>query len=72
MGNRPTNEEIVRRYAAASAASDLDALAGLRHPDWSVSPQELARVPGWTPEFDLQSGFADAVAWYRTAGWLPA
>ncbi|MGQ0619027.1 MAG: NAD-dependent epimerase/dehydratase family protein [Panacagrimonas sp.] len=45
-------------------------LRELRHPDWSVAPGELAQVPGWTPEFDLDAGFADAVAWYRAEGWL--
>lgn len=47
-------------------------LREIRHPDWSVSPEELARVPGWTPRFTLETGFADAVAWYRREGWLPA
>jgi nucleoside-diphosphate-sugar epimerase len=47
-------------------------LRELRHPDWSVPEQERARADGWAPEFDLSSGFADAVAWYRRAGWLPA
>ena len=46
-------------------------LRELRHPDWSVSPQELARAPGWRPEFDLETGFVETVAWYRSAGWLP-
>lgn len=41
----------------------------LLHPDWSVSPKEQA--PGAPPaRFDLEAGFADAVAWYRSAGWL--
>ena len=40
-----TNEECVRRYAAASAAHDLDALPALRHPEWMVSwPQSGERV----------------------------
>lgn len=47
-------------------------LRELRHPDWAVKPEELAAAPGWTPEFGLDAGFADAVAWYRRAGWLPA
>jgi nucleoside-diphosphate-sugar epimerase len=39
------------------------------HPDWSARPHELA--PGLeSPRFDLDSGFADAVAWYRDKGWL--
>ena len=39
------------------------------HGDWSVRPEELA--PGLAPpRFDLASGFADTIAWYRSAGWL--
>ncbi len=41
----------------------------LLHPDWSVSPREEA--PGAPPaRFDLATGFADSVAWYRAVGWL--
>ncbi len=47
-------------------------LREIRHPDWSVSAAELAQAPGWAPQFSLEAGFADAVAWYRQKGWLPA
>ena len=63
--------DVARLFGSAAMLSSQK-LRELRHPDWSVSPRELARIPGWTPEFDLQSGFADSVAWYRAAGWLPA
>ena len=46
-------------------------LRELRHAEWGVSPAELARPEGWSPQFDIDTGFADAVAWYRSAGWLP-
>jgi hypothetical protein len=40
-----TNDECLRRYAAASAAHDLAALPALRHPDWTVYwPQSGERV----------------------------
>ena len=39
------------------------------HGDWSVRPEELAPLLA-PPRFDLASGFADTVAWYRSAGWL--
>jgi nucleoside-diphosphate-sugar epimerase len=39
------------------------------HGDWGVRPEELAPHRP-EPRFDLASGFADAVAWYRSAGWL--
>jgi len=42
-----TNQECVRRYAEASAAHDLDALASLRHPEWMVAwPQSGEVVHG--------------------------
>ena len=42
-----SNEELVRRYAAASARYDLDALASMRHPAWTVDwPQSGERVRG--------------------------
>jgi 2-alkyl-3-oxoalkanoate reductase len=45
-------------------------LRELRHADWSVPTAQWARPAGWSPKFDLTRGFADAVAWYRQAGWL--
>jgi hypothetical protein len=47
MGNTATNEDVVRRYAEASAACDRGALAALRHPDWqALWPQSGERVVG--------------------------
>ena len=40
-----SNEDCVRRYAAASVANDLEGLVALRHPDWMVFwPQSGERV----------------------------
>jgi len=42
-----TNEEVVREYAAAAAANDLETLTRLRHPDWvTVWPQSGERLVG--------------------------
>jgi hypothetical protein len=42
-----TAQETVQRYARASAANDLDELARLRHPEWTVDwPQSGERVHG--------------------------
>lgn len=60
------------RLCGSASMLNSQKLRELRHRDWSVTPEELVRVPGWTPEFDMHSGFADAVAWYRREGWLPA
>ena len=42
-----TNEEVVRRYAAAYIAGDLDGLDALRHRDWTAEwPQSNEIVHG--------------------------
>jgi nucleoside-diphosphate-sugar epimerase len=61
----------VARLAGSASMLNSQKLRELRHPDWGVARDELAKPPGWAPSFDLDSGFADAVAWYRAAGWLP-
>lgn len=40
------------------------------HPDWSVAADPRDPVAP-APRFDLPAGFEDAVAWYRSVGWLP-
>ena len=39
------------------------------HRDWKAAPNELAKGRP-APVFGLSEGFDDAVAWYRSAGWL--
>ena len=82
MGERPTNEEVVRRYARASAENDVDALAALRHPDWMVEwPQsgehvhgsdafaEIVRnYPGGTPRAEVSRIVGAEDRWVMTAG----
>lgn len=42
-----SNEDVVRRYLAAHAAHDYDAVDALRHPDWTEEwPQSGERVRG--------------------------
>ncbi len=41
----------------------------LLHPDWAViSGSSPGTIP--PPRFDLEQGFADTVAWYRSAAWM--
>ena len=41
----------------------------LLHPNWAVAEEE--RAEGLPPAiFDLNAGFADTVAWYRSAAWM--
>ena len=79
---RLTNEECVRQYAAAAAAKDLAALAGLRHPDWMVVwPQSGERVhgneafaeiisnyPGGAPTTEVTRIVGAEDQWFITAG----
>ena len=63
--------DLAKAFGSSSMISSQK-LRELRHPDWGVAPAERATAPGWAAQFDLERGFADAVAWYRQAGWLPA
>lgn len=40
----------------------------LLHPNWAVSPAEHAGTA--RPFYDLTTGFAHTVAWYRSAAWM--
>jgi hypothetical protein len=40
------------------------------HPDWSSRPEDQPPAGQWQPRVGLEEGFAEAVAWYRHAGWL--
>src|SRR5690606_13875957 len=60
------------RLAGSATMMNSHKLREISHLDWSVSPAEQTWPVGWTPRFDLEDGCADAVAWYRAAGWLPA
>ena len=76
-----TNEECVRQYAAASAAHDIPALAGLRHPDWMVYwPQSgelvhsteafaeiIAHYPGGAPKREIARIVGAEDRWVVTA-----
>lgn len=41
------------------------------HPDWSSAPERQLPTEIWRPAVPIDRGFAEAVAWYRSAGWLP-
>jgi hypothetical protein len=46
VGERETNEDVVRRYAAASASGDPTAVVELRHPGWSAVWPQSGEVVG--------------------------
>jgi hypothetical protein len=76
-----TNDQCVRQYAAASAAQNLEALPGLRHPDWMVFwPQSgelvhgseafaeiIANYPGGAPKAEVTRIVGAEDQWVVTA-----
>ena len=40
------------------------------HSDWTVHDRRLPAALDWAPRYDLATGFADTIAWYRRAKWL--
>ena len=40
------------------------------HSDWTVHNRRLAAATGFQGRYDLASGFADTILWYRRHGWL--
>ncbi len=59
------------RLLGSATMLSSNKLREISHLDWSVSAAEQAQPAGWRPRFELEPGFADTVAWYRAAGWLP-
>ena len=59
----------VRRLLSGNPILTSGKAREMRHPDWSLSPEErwFAAPP---PEFGLEDGFAQTVAWWREAGEL--
>lgn len=60
---------VARLFGTANMLTS-EKLRELRHADWSVPQEQWARPAGWAPTWTLADGFANAVAWYRRAGWL--
>ncbi len=40
------------------------------HSDWTVHDRRLAAAIAFRPRYDIASGFADTILWYRRHGWL--
>ncbi len=45
-------------------------VAEIFHGDWAVHDRRLAQATGFKARYDLSTGFADTVRWYRANGWL--
>ena len=84
VGRRALSLAVPRLAMAALARVNaaLNALGGsvriltpakvneIFHPDWTVHDRRLAGLLGWRPRYDLATGFAETILWYRKAGWL--
>jgi len=84
LGRQPRALRVPRgALAGVAAANRLLALATgrprmltpgkvreIHHPDWVCRNAALGEATGWRPRITLEQGFADAIAWYRSAGWL--
>lgn len=40
------------------------------HVDWVAHDRRLAAALGWSPRYDLRSGFSHTISWYRDHRWL--
>jgi nucleoside-diphosphate-sugar epimerase len=80
LGRRPLRLKVPRPVMAALAAFNrlrggnqiltAGKVAELFHADWTIHDRRLAETTGLIPRFDLSSGFADTVLWYRRHKWL--
>ncbi|HEY6980859.1 NAD-dependent epimerase/dehydratase family protein [Reyranella sp.] len=84
LGRREHKVRVPRMMMRAVAAANegVQSLGGppriltsdkvneLFHPDWTVHDHRFATAVGFTPRFDLGSGFRDTILWYRAQNWL--
>jgi nucleoside-diphosphate-sugar epimerase len=61
---------FVSRLTKNPQVLSSDKVSELYHPDWVASGPRLADFTAWQPRFDLASGFADTLAWYRSKSLL--
>jgi hypothetical protein len=70
---------VIRALGLVGDAAALGGMAGMLtsqkareilHRDWRSDKASQPPASQWQPEITLDQGFAEAVAWYRAAGWL--
>ncbi len=75
----PVPASVIRALGLVGDAAALGGMAGMLtsqkareilHRDWRSDPASQPPASQWRPEVTLEQGFAEAVAWYRAAGWL--
>jgi hypothetical protein len=60
----------VAALAGATRMVTSQKVREMLHADWSSHPSRQIHPDLWRPRIELSAGFAEAVAWYRAAGWL--
>ena len=84
VGRRPLSLAVPRLVMAGLARLNAlnNALGGkvqiltppkvneIFHSDWTVHDRRLPAALDWAPRYDLATGFAETIAWYRQAKWL--
>jgi nucleoside-diphosphate-sugar epimerase len=61
---------IVRWIKGSPGVFSPGKLAELYHRDWVVDSR-FSELPGFRPQIDFSTGFADTLQWYRQHQWLP-
>ncbi len=70
---------VIRALGLVGDAAALGGVAGMLtsqkareilHSDWRSDLESQPPASLWRPEITLRQGFAEAVSWYRAAGWL--
>ena len=62
--------ETAARLTKTATLLTTDKANEFFQPAWTADPMPLTRATGWRATFDLPSGLADTLAWYRKAEWL--
>lgn len=84
LGRKPLSLAVPRPVMAAVARANVigHSLGGsariltpgkvgeIFHGDWTAHDRRLAAALGFSPRFDLATGFGDTILWYRRQGWL--
>lgn len=57
--------EITARLVGGAPMLTRDKASELAHDDWVSAGDRLSTMVDWQPAIDLETGLADAIAWYR-------
>jgi nucleoside-diphosphate-sugar epimerase len=66
-----TGNDVVSRMRGRSvSALTRDKMRELTHAPWLADSSRLSRDTGWKPRWELRTGMASTIEWYRKHGWL--